>query len=312
MDTDLDTLATALYVVTDDLLIAHPERVPDRPRIGIAPRISDAELLTLAVMQALLGYVSEARWLRYARVNLLVMFPALPGQSGYNKRLRKLADTMVWLIDQLAARTSIAEDDVWLVDSTPVECARSRETVKRSDLAGWAEYGYCASHSRYFWGLRLHLVTTLHGLPLGWALTGAKADEREVFTQILTSAPAPARALSSARAQGQPRQITIADKNYYGRVFETGLAQAGIELLRPARKGESPRPGGRFFKPLRQIIESVNDTLKGQLDLERHGGRTIAGVCTRVAQRILALTAAIWFNDLLNAPVRRSLTAYDH
>ena len=67
---------------------------------------------------------------------------------------------------------------MWVADSTPVECARSRETVKRSDLAGWAEYGYCASHSRYFWGLRLHLLCTLHGLPVGFALTGAKADER--------------------------------------------------------------------------------------------------------------------------------------
>jgi hypothetical protein len=44
---------------------------------------------------------------------------------------------------------------VWVADSTPVECARSREAVARSDLAGWAEYGYCASHSRFFWGLRL-------------------------------------------------------------------------------------------------------------------------------------------------------------
>ena len=78
---------------------------------------------------------------------------------------------------------------MWVVDSTPVECGRSRETVKRSDLAGWAEYGYCASHSRYFWGLRLHLVCTLHGLPVGWALTGAKADEREAFTDILTATP---------------------------------------------------------------------------------------------------------------------------
>ena len=70
-------------------------------------------------------------------------------------------------------------DDVWVVDSTPVECGRSRETAKRSELAGWAEYGYCASHSRYFWGLRLHLVCTLHGLPVAFALTGAKADERD-------------------------------------------------------------------------------------------------------------------------------------
>ena len=76
------------------------------------------------------------------------------------------------------------------LDSTPVECGRSRETAKRSDLAGWAEYGYCASHSRCFWGLRLHLVCTLHGLPIGWALTGAKADERDVLEDILATTPA--------------------------------------------------------------------------------------------------------------------------
>jgi len=305
VDADLDTLATALYVFTDDLLSAHPERLPLRPKVGIAAKISDAELLTLCVLQALLGYPSERRWLRYARAHLLGMFPTLPGQSGYNKRLRKLADTMTWLSGVLAAETSIGTDDVWLVDSTPVECGRSRETAKRSDLAGWAEYGYCASHSRFFWGLRLHLVCTVHGLPLGWALTGAKADERQVLTDILTSSPLLART-------GDQRPTLIGDKNYYGTAFEADLAASGITLLRPTRKGEQPRPGERFFKPLRQIIESVNDTLKGQLDLERHGGRTITGVCARVAQRILALTTAIWHNDNPQLSVRRSLTAYDH
>jgi hypothetical protein len=68
-------------------------------------------------------------------------------------------------------------------------------------------------------------------------------------------------------------------------------------LLRPARKGESPRPGAALFKPLRQVIESINQTFKAQLALERHGGRTPAGVAVRVLQRILALTAAIWHND---------------
>lgn len=305
MDADLDTLATALYVTTDDLLLAHPERVPARPKVGIAPRTSDAEMLTLAVMQALLGFTSETHWLRYARANLLQMFPHLPQQSGYNKRLRKLASTMSWLVGALGQQTSIADDDVWVVDSTPVECARSRETVQRSDLAGWAEYGYCASHSRFFWGLRLHLVCTLHGLPVGWALSGAKADEREVLEQILATTPA----LAAAR---EHRQITIGDKNYYGREFEARIDTAGIELLRPARKGEKPRAGQRFFKPLRQVIESVNATFKGQLDLERHGGKTVAGVCARIAQRVLALTAAIWHNDRLGLTVRRSLTAYDH
>jgi hypothetical protein len=87
-----------------------------------------------------------------------VLFPYLPEQSGYGKRLRKTCGLVLHLIRMLAADTSLWSDDVWVVDSTPVECGRSRETAQRSDLAGWAEYGYCASHSRYFWGLRLHFA----------------------------------------------------------------------------------------------------------------------------------------------------------
>jgi hypothetical protein len=62
---------------------------------------------------------------------------------------------------------------VWVVDSTPVECGRSHDTARRSELAGWAEYGYRASHSRFFWGLRPHRVRTLGGLPVAVALTAA-------------------------------------------------------------------------------------------------------------------------------------------
>ena len=122
---------------------------------------------------------------------------------------------------------------MWVVDSTPVQCGRSRETAKRSDLAGWAEYGYCASHSRFFWGLRLHLVSTLPGLPVAFALAGAKADERDVLRSIFTAGPD----LVTTR----PGQTLIGDKNYYGRDFETALADTGIKLLRPARKGEPAR-----------------------------------------------------------------------
>lgn len=304
MDADLDTLATALYARTDDLLKGHPEQVPYRPQVGFAPQIGDAEIITLAVMQALLGHTNETRWLRHARAHLTHLFPYLPKQPGYNKRLRKLAGTLNWLIGMLGRDTSVWTDDVWVVDSTPVECGRSRETAHRSDLAGWAEYGYCARHSRYFRGLRLHLIATLHGLPVGYALTGAKADERQVVLDLLHHDP--------TLAGTRPGQILIGDKNYFGRDFEADLASQGIQLLRPARKGEAERSGARFFKPLRQTVESIYDTLKGQLDLEQHGGRTTAGVFVRVAQRLLALTTAIWHNDLTGQPVKRSLLAYDH
>ena len=304
MDADLDTLATALYVTTDDFLADNPQHRPWRPKVGLQPRLSDAELVTLVVLQALLGFTSEARWLRYANTHLRAMFPELPTQSGYNKRVRASTGMLRAVFAHLVSCCSRSTDDVWVVDSTPVECGRSRETAQRSDLAGWAEYGYCASHTRYFWGLRLHLLCTPAGLPVAFALTGAKADERETLLGMLDADPG----LLAARLNQQ----LMADKNYYGKQFETELASKGVTLLRPARKGEKPRAGQRFFKPLRQIVESVNNTLKAQLDLERHGGRTAAGVAARVLQRVLALTAAIWHNDHSGQPVLRSLTAYDH
>jgi DDE family transposase len=302
--TNLDTLATALYVRVDDALKASPELAPRRPAVGIAPTLSDAELVTLAVMSALLGYTSERRWLRRAGRDFRHLFPYLPQQSGYNKRLRAACFLVTHMIRMLAQDTSLWSDDVWVVDSTPVGCGCSRETARRSDLAGWAQYGYCASHSRYFWGLRLHLVCTLGGLPVLFALTGAKADERETLRGMLDAAP--------EVEASHPGQTIIGDKNYYGREFERDLTERHLELLRPARKGEPERAGARLFKPLRQVIESINQTFKGQLDLERHGGKSPAGVIVRVLCRVLALTAAIWLNDKTGQPVKRSLTAYDH
>ena len=302
MNAELDTLATRLYVTIDDLLIDHPEWAPERPTVGIAPKLSDAELITLAVIQALLGFTSEARFIRHARTHLTPWFTYLPDRPGYNKRLRHAGQLFQHVIAALSNACPSATDDLWLVDSTPVECGRSRETTKRSSLAGFAEYGYCASHSRFFWGLRLHLITTTSGLPLTFALTGAKADERDTCLDMI--------AFSGLDTDGV---TLIADKGYRRAAFETELNAAGITLIRPNLKSEPTRPGRRYLKAFRQIIESVNQTLKAQLDLERHGGRTRSGVAARILQRILALTAAIWHNETTNrAGPARSLTAYDH
>ena len=183
----------------------------------------------MAVMSALLGFTSERRWLRYADKELAGMFPRTIGQSGWNKRVRKAFFLFIRVIRMLAMDTSLWSDDVRVVDSTPVQCGCSRETVKRSDAAGWAEYGYCASHSRYFWGLRLHLVCTLTGLPVMFALAGAKADERETLLGMLEAA----RDVTAAH----PGQVIIGDKNYFGRAFEAELTERELTLLRPVRKG---------------------------------------------------------------------------
>ena len=305
MNPDLDALATRLYVTIDDLLIDHPAWRPERPEIGITPKLTDAELITLAVIQALLGYTSEARFIRHAHTQLRDLFPYIPQRAAYNKRLRDAAATMQHIIAALARDCPSWNDDLWLVDSTPVECGRSRETAKRSDLAGFASYGYCASHTRWFWGMRLHLIATPSGLPIAYALTNATTDERDTALAMIHLDPS---------LNDRHGQVLMADKGYRSAAFEAELNTRGITLIRPSIRSEkTTRPLTRFLKPFRQIIESVNQTLKAQLDLERHGGRKPQGVCARILQRLLALTTAIWHNETTNQPgPARSLLAYDH
>ena len=239
MNPNLDTLVTSLYVTIDDLLVENRWWAPERPAVGIVPKLSDAELITLAVVQALLGYTSEARFLRYAHAHLKPWFPYLPTRTAYNKRLRRSSTMMSHVMGYLARSTRSWHDDLWLLDSTPIECGRSRQTQQRSDLAGWAEYGYSPAHSRYFWGLRLHLVATPSGLPITWAVAGAKADERRTALEMIAHARV-----------ARPGQTLIADKGYRSAAFEQVLNQAGMILIRPATKTEKPRPG----KPVPQTV----------------------------------------------------------
>ncbi|MER6237645.1 IS982 family transposase [Streptomyces clavifer] len=297
MTTDLNTLLTALYVKIDD-------EIGGTRCLGRPPLLSDSELICLAVAQALLGFHSEARWMRYAHKHLRGMFPYLPQRAGCNKRLRAALHLVKRLIRELAMDSDFWFDNHWIADSTPVPCGMSRPTVQRSNLAGWAGYGYCASHSRFFWGLRLYLVCTPTGMPIMWALANPKIGEREVLAAMLE--------VDADLVAEREGILLISDKGFASKAFEKALAELGIELLRPSRKQEKQRYGEPMLKKVRQLIESVNDTLKGQLDLERHSGRTFEGVAVRVAQRVLAMAAGIWHNNRIGAPVTRSLIAYDH
>jgi len=276
-------------VLVDDLL-------PPRRRRGRPPRISDSGLICLAVAQVLLDAPSEARFLRFARRRLGHLFPSIPGRSGFNKRLRALAPQLLAALAEVARQSPSFCDRLRLLDSTPVPCAASRETVRRSQLAGHGGYGYCRSHSRWFWGFRLYLLCAPDGLPVGAELAPANAPERVVAAELLERSLAPG-------------QLVIADKGFAGADFEQQVAALGGQLLRPDRKDERPRFGS--LGGVRQWIESTFATCKQQLSLERHGGNTLAGLISRIARRLLALAAALWHNSLCQQP-GRPLTAYDH
>ena len=302
MSNELDTLLTALYVELEDRVLPRLGWSRDHRR-GRKPRLTDAELLCLAVAQQLLEVASERRWIRFAHSHLRDMFPRLPGQSGYSKRLRAAGPLISKVITELARETPSWNDTLRLLDSTPLPCAASRETVKRSDLAGDAGYGYCASHSRYFWGFRLYLITTAEGMPIVWGLANPKLGEREVV-QALLGADVDHQLVRAG-------DVILGDKGFAGAEFEAFLRdELGAQLIRPDRKDEPARFGK--LARVRQWIEAIIGTTKSQLTLEQHGARILAGVYARVAARLLALAAAIWHNWRIDAPIKRSLIAYDH
>lgn len=283
---DLDLLLTAVFCTADDLL---PQRAKNARR-----RVTDAEVVTLAVAQAIMGVPSDDRFLRLAARSLGELFPQLPKQPGFHKRRAKLTETIEWLIGVFAAQSPGFYDELVLLDSTPVECARSLETVRRSALSDAAGYGYCRSHSRFFFGFRLHLAVAPDGTPRAAILAPADQPEREIALKLLP------RALHGG-------ELVIADKGYAGKDFAAAVDQMGATLLRPARKNEPDN--GLHLSSIRQRIESIFWTCKDLLTLERHGARTLHNLRARIATRLLALAACVWLNHTLNRP-SRSLIPY--
>ena len=148
---DLDDLLTALYVFADDFLPPRP-----RSRPGRKPKISDEELICLAVAQVLLDCPKERRFLRFARRRLGHLFPYIPGQSGYNKRIRALTGEICAVLGALARISPSWCDGLRLLDTTPVPCGQSRETVSPD------------------------------GMPIAFELAPANIGEREVVAGMLS------------------------------------------------------------------------------------------------------------------------------
>jgi hypothetical protein len=293
---DLDLLLLVVYCIADDFL---PKPPPNARRT-----VTDAEIVTLCVAQAIMGIPSDYRFVAVAGKRLRHLFPTIPTRDAFHKRRLRLSGQIEALIAHFARQSPGFFDDLLLVDSTPVECARSRETVKRggsSDVADAltdaADYGYCASHSRHFFGFRLHALFAPDGTPRALALTSPKIDEKLVCLEMV------------ARCERQPGQalILIGDKNFRGKDFETELAKLDATIMRPRRKDENGR--GPHLAPIRQRIESIFQTCKDILTLERHGARTLRNLRVRLSARFAALAAAIALNHQLGRHPR-SLACY--
>lgn len=285
MTASLETLVVAAYV------FAHSLRIP---RPGPEGKITDAELIALAVAQAAMGESSDRKFLGMVGYRLAGWFSHLPDQSQYNRRLRRLTPQIT--TTQLAIAELVASGRVRLVDGTLISVANYAGCAAKSEFAGHGAYGYCASKSEWVWGMRLVLIADQAGVPLGYDLLPANEREYEPTFRL---------------ASAHPETVLFADKGLWGREFKDTLELIGVELVTPGKHRLGQRPPAEVAKAgIRLVIESVFANLKEQMGLRRHLAKTLPGLAQRVAQRLLALTIGMFINAQIGRPLR-SLVAFD-
>jgi hypothetical protein len=286
MTASLETLVVAAYVFATSFSI---------PRPGPPGKITDPELVALAVAQAATGVCSDRQFLGVIARLLPGWFPHLPDQSQYNRRLRRLTP---WITTtQMMVAELIADGDVRLVDGTLISCANYPGCRSHSEFAGHASYGYCPSKSQFVWGMRLVVIADVKGVPVGYDLVGPKTgQERDSALEL---------------AAAHPGSLLLADKGFWGKEYRDCMELIDIQLVTPERHQLSQRPRLETHKAaIRLVIESVFANLKGQMRLEQHLAKTLPGLLQRVAQRLLALTLGMLINILTGRPAR-ALAAYD-
>src|SRR5919198_5449018 len=286
MTASLETLVIAAYIFADGAAI---------PRPGPKGKITDAELIALAVAQAAMGISSDRQFLGMIEKVLPGWFPYLPDQPQYNRRLRRLTPAISAV--QLRIADLLAEGRVLLADGTLIACANYPGCASRSHFAGAAAYGYSPSKSQFVWGMRLVLVGDIKGVPVGYDLVGPKAgQERESAWEL---------------AQAQPGSLLFCDGGFWGAEYNETMELIDVRLVTPDKHRLSKPPEAEKAKArIRLVIESVFSNLKRQMRLERHLAKTLVGLAQRVAQRLLALTLGIHLNIALGRPPR-ALAAYD-
>ncbi len=286
MCASLETLVIAAYVFADSLAI---------PRPGPAGKVTDAELIALAVAQAITGLCSDRQFLGTIGRLLPGHFPDLPDQSQYNRRLRRLIPHITTV--QLMVAELIAEGRIRLVDGTLIACANYPGCASKSEFGGHASYGYCPSKSLFVWGMRLVLISDLKGVPVGYDLVGPKTGQERDSALDLAAA--------------HPHTLLFADKGLWGKELDASMDLIDVHLITPDKHQLGHRPPSEIAKArIRLIIESVFSNLKTQMRLEQHLAKTITGLAQRIAQRLLALTLAMFINHLTGRPPR-ALAAYD-
>lgn len=291
------TVLTTLFTIVDDVMKGSAMIQDALQRPGPAPKLTDSELVTIAIYQELIGDPREDHFFRLHQASLLTFFPGLNERSRYNRRKRDL-----WSVI-LAVRVSLQIvldalhfEETAVVDSAPVPCVGYKRSKASSDFAGTADYGVCSSKAMKYFGCKFHSVVSLTGVIMGFLVTPASPYDNQVLVELLDSC---AHHLTHL----------LGDGAFNDAALQSFLEQyRGLQLLAPTKVNQpskrSPQ-AQRQLNRLRLICETVNAQLQEQLHLSKHYAKSTWGLVTRIAAKVTAHSLGMMVNALCGRPLLR-------
>jgi hypothetical protein len=273
----LEGAITVLFCLVDD---AYTHLNPWGQSHESLKKLSDSEVLTLALFQQLRGVESERSFLRDAQRFFVHLFPGVVGMhpSSLHRRVRKLRTFLEPLRRQVLPEL-VGDPETLLVDSTLLEVLHPRQVKQSAGFEGaaWVRWGSFAVY-----GVKLHLLCATNRIPISYELTTANIAEVRLLGELLGGAQL---------GEGLARRL-LGDLAYRSEKLGATLADGGVSLVT-----ERSRQHG-----VRQQAEVAFSTLKRVFGIERTLAKTLVGLATRIVAKIAAYTYGCYVNRLLGRP----------
>ena len=291
------TVLTTLFTIVDDVMKGSAMIQDALKRPGPAPKLTDSELVTIAIYQELIGEPREDHFFRLHQASLLTFFPGLNERSRYNRRKRDLWSVILAVrISLQIVLDALQLEETAVVDSAPVPCVGYKRSKAHSDFVGTADYGVCSSKAMKYFGCKFHRVVSLTGVIMGFLVTPASPYDNQVLVELLDSCS---------------HHLTdlLGDGAFNDAALQSFLEQyRGLQLLAPSKVNQPPKrspQAQRQLNRLRLICETVNAQLQEQLHLSKHYAKSTWGLVTRIAAKVTAHSLGMMVNALCGRPLLR-------
>ena len=271
----ISDLLTIIFVLVDDWYQVHGAKLL-AGKVGRKPVFRDSEVITLMLAQDFIPYPAETQYLEFIRANYLPLFPKLVDQSQFNRRARALQ----FMVEELRRYWIIQKGwnlhTNYLLDTKPVPVLGYKRRKSRSDFAGHANYGYCASRDLKYFGYKLVMLSTLEGLPIVYELVPANLEERLAAEAVIDY-------LGNCQI--------FADKGFLGNEWQACIFdQTQNRIWTPKRKNQliqNAKAFDRWLSATRERIEGVFHEIQNTgRNIERLLAKTVSGVCTRIIAKM--------------------------